>query len=96
MKKKKQKTSYIISTLVLVSLIFLYVFQVSALTKESYLIENYQEKIDSYSQETRSLEYKFLQNNSFFQIENIAQELDFEDTQKVSYIQVRDSEVVVK
>lgn len=96
MKNKKQKTSYIISILVLVSLIFLYVFQVSALTRENYLLENYQEKIKSYSQETRSLEYKFLQNNSFFEIKNIAQRLNFKDAQKISYIQVRGSEVVVK
>lgn len=96
MKKKKYNASYIISTIVLISLIFLYVFQVSALTQESYLLENYQEKIDSYAKETRSLEYKFLQNNSFFQIENIAQELNFIDAEKVSYIQVRGSEVVVK
>ena len=94
--KKRKSTSYIISGLILVSLIFLYVFQVSALTRESYLMENYKNRIDFYSQETCSMEYKFLQNNSFFEIENIAQELNFEEASRVSYIQVRESEVVVK
>ncbi len=76
--------------------IFTYVFQVSALTEETYLIENYQEKIQNYNQEGNSLEYKFLQNNSFFEVENIAQTLDFEKTGKISYIEVMGSEVVVK
>lgn len=96
MTNKNYKVKYIITSLMLVFFIFLYVFQVSALTKETYLMEDYQGKIDSYKQDSRSLEYKFLQNNSFFEIQNIAQEFNFEEVDKVSYIEVFGNEVVVK
>ena len=96
MTRKNLTAPYVFFSLLLLVSIFTYVFQVSALTQETYLIENYQEKINSYSQESSSLEYKFLQNNSFFEVENIAQELDFEEAQRVSYIEVMGSEVVVK
>ena len=96
MTRKNLTVSYTLFSLLLLVSIFTYVFQVNALTQETYLIENYQEEITSYSQESSSLEYKFLQNNSFFEVENIAQELDFEKPQRVSYIEVMGSEVVVK
>ncbi|MGM0439349.1 MAG: hypothetical protein ACQEP3_02875 [Patescibacteria group bacterium] len=96
MTNKNLKIQYILFSLLLLVSIFTYVFQVSALTKETYLIEDYQQKIDSYSKENSSLEYKFLQNNSFFEVENIAQELNFEEVGRVSYIEVSGSEVVVK
>ena len=96
MTNKNLKIQYILFSLLLLVSIFTYVFQVSALTQETYLIEDYQEKINSYSQESSSLEYKFLQSNSFFEVENIARELNFEEAQRVSYIEVTGSEVVVK
>ncbi len=96
MTNKKLTLQYVIFSGLLLVAIFAYVFQVSALTQETYLIENYQEKINSYSQESSSLEYEFLQSNSFFEVENIAEELDFEKAQRVSYIEVMGSEVVVK
>ncbi len=87
---------YAFLALILVVMIFSYVHQVSALTEETYLIERYQEKIDAYSRESQTLEYQFLQSNSFFEIENVAQKLDFEPVERVSYIEVLGSEVVVK
>ena len=96
MTSKNIKISYLLFSVLLLVSVFSYVFQVSALTQETYLIENYQEKINSYSQESSSLEYEFLQNNSFFEIENIAQELNFQEAERVSYIEVMGSEVVVK
>lgn len=80
----------------LVIMIFSYIYQVSALTQETYLIEKYQEKINAYSKESQTLEYEFLQSNSFFEIEKLAQKLNFEPVEKVSYIEVFGSEVVVK
>lgn len=96
MTNKKLKAQYLIFSLLLMVGIFVYVFQVSALTQETYMIEDYQKKINSYSQESDSLEYKFLQTNSFFEVENIAQELDFKEASRISYIEVMGSEVVVK
>ena len=96
MTNKNLTLQYTVLSIMLLLSIFTYVFQVSALTEETYLIENYQEKIQNYNQEGNSLEYKFLQNNSFFEVENIAQTLDFEKTGKISYIEVMGSEVVVK
>ncbi len=92
----KTKIQYIISFLLLALVVFSYVNQVGSLTQETYLIEKYQEQISNYSQESRSLEYQFLQSNSFFEVENIARELNFEEASKVSYIEVLGSEVVVK
>jgi len=94
--KKKYLRLHLFSAIVLLLLIVSYVFQVHSLTRENYLIERYQENINSYSQESRSLEYQFLQNNSFFEVENIAKEVDFVRADDVSYIQVTGSEVVVK
>ncbi len=92
----KIKSKYLILIFLLVAVIFSYVNQVSQLTEENYLIEKYQREIDYYSQESRSLEHQVLQDNSFSQVESLAQKLNFEETDKVSYIEVSGSEVVVK
>ncbi len=94
--KKKYLRLHLFSAIVLLLLMVSYVFQVHSLTRENYLIERYQESINGYSQESRSLEYQFLQSNSFFEVENIAKEVDFVRADNVSYIQVTGSEVVVK
>ncbi len=73
-----------------------YIFQVSALTEENYLIERSQETINSYSREGEVLEYEFFQTNSFFEVENLALEFNFQPAEKVSYIEVFGTEVVVK
>jgi hypothetical protein len=96
MTNNNYKAKYIITSLALLFFVFSYVFQVHALTKETYQMEKYQGKINSYKQESKDLEYKFLQNNSFFEIQNIAQEFNFKEVDKVSYIEVFGSEVVVK
>ncbi len=96
MKNKGLKVQLAISFFLLLIMMFSYVFQVSGLTEETYLIEKYQQKIEFYSQESSGLEYKFLENNSFFEVEKLAAELNFERVNKVSYIQVLGSEVVVK
>ena len=96
MTNKSLKIQYSISFVLLISAIFFYVFQVSALTKEKYLIEKYQEQIQSFYSESQSLEYQFLQNNSFFEIDNIARQFDFERVVNVSYIEVLGTEVVVR
>ena len=96
MKNKGLKVQLIISFFLLLVMMFSYVFQVSGLTEEAYLIEKYQQRIRFYSQESNGLEYKFLENNSFFEVERLAVELDFEPVNNVSYIQVLGTEVVVK
>ncbi len=96
MTNKTLKIQYVVFSTLLILSIFTYVIQVGALTQENYLIENYQKEINSYSRESNNLEYKFLQSNSFFEVENIAQELNFEEANRVSYIEVTGSEVVVK
>ncbi len=96
MNNTKYKVQYIISFFLLTLLIFSYVFQIGSLSWEITEIKNLQEDINSYSRESQSLEYEFLQSNSFFEVENIAQELDYEKATIASYIEVLGSEVVVK
>ncbi len=96
MKDTQTKLIYISSVFFLLALMSLYVFQIYGLTKETYLVEKYQKKIDAYTQESNNLEYRFLQNNSFHEIETLASEFDFKQAERISYIEVLGSEVVVK
>lgn len=92
----KIKTFYIISGLLIVSLVSVYIFQVSSLVESNYFIKNYQEKITDYSQKSNNMEYKFLQDNSLLAVEEVAEELKFKEVNKTSYVEVSGSEVVVR
>lgn len=74
----------------------LLVFQVSSEAKESYLMQNYQEKIKELSRENRLLEINLSQENSLSNIEVLLADLSLEKANKVQYIEVLEDRVVIR
>ncbi|GEM_PF-1394419 len=95
-KKNNYKLIYLFSFLLTLALLFGYVYQVSSLAQETYLIREYQNKIAEYSREKRNLEYSFLENNSFGYIQELAGDLNFVPSNGTSYITILTGEVVVR
>jgi len=82
----------IIFILILALLVF-YIFQVNALTKETYLIQSCEEKLSQLSGENETLEVNFSKVNSLANIENYLQNQNFEKVSQVKYIHILESSV---
>jgi len=85
--------------LILISIIFLlvfYVFQVNFLTRETYLIQNSEEKLKEITQENENLEIEFSKSNSLANLEKYLSNQNFEKASSVKYIKILESEVVTK
>lgn len=80
----------------IVFLSIIYVFQMNAILKGTYLINSYDKKINSLSLENEKLEIKSLNGNSLAEIEALANSYNFEKTGEVEYIKLLDSQVVKK
>jgi len=78
------------------SLLAFYIFQVNTVVKNSYLIENFDKRLSTISQENNALEINFSQSNSLDSIEKQALNLNFEKVNDVKYIQILGSEVAAK
>lgn len=72
-------------------LLIVYAFLVNELTGGTYLIKNYSNKIESLSQENKNLEVSFAKTGFLETVEQKAQELNFEKTTSVKYIQILDA-----
>ena len=78
---------------VCLSLLVFYVWQVNNLTKGYYLINSYENQIESLTQENKNLEVSFAES-SFWQDASIKiQALDFQKADSVKYVQMPDSSV---
>lgn len=77
---------------ILVLLVF-YIFQVNALTKETYLIQSCQKKLSQLSAENETLEVNFSRANSLANIEDYLQNQNFEKVSQVKYIYILESSV---
>lgn len=85
------------TTLVLMALLLaFYIFQINELARARYLIENYEKKINIISEQSKKLEISLTQKNSLKNLEALVQSLNFEPVEKVYYIKVLESSVVVK
>ncbi len=80
----------------LILLLSFYVFQINEMAGSSYLVENYNKKINRLFQENQSLEMNFVQINSLENIEKLVNNLNFEKVKEPSYIQILDGAVAVK
>lgn len=80
----------ILGYILIISLLSFYIFQVNSSIKEVYLIQDYEKKLDSLSEKEKKLEGAFLQSNYLENFDDLAQNLNFEKTNKVRYIQVAD------
>jgi len=80
----------------ILSLLFLQVFQLNDLVKTLYLISNQKEKLDQLSEENKVLKLEFSQNGSLKNLEDLAAKLNFEKVKKIKYIQITEDSFVIK
>lgn len=78
------------------SLLIFYIFQISAITKDSFFIAKYEQGIASLSQQNKILEKSILQENSLANLEAILKNYNYEKINKVYYLRVMDGQMVVK
>lgn len=86
-------------TILLISILFLlsfYVFQINSLTKEVYSVRNYEKKLDTLTEENKTLEINFTKISSLTQVENYLLGQNFEKATKVKYIKLLGSQVAAK
>ena len=81
---------------ILIILLSLYIFQVGSLTKDIYLIKDYERKLDNLSKGNETLEINFSKSNSLSNIEDFLSKENFVKSNKVKYIQILESSVVAK
>lgn len=86
---------WVLSALLIAALLIFYIFQVNAEASERYLIQGYEKRIDEISKESQSLAINSAQVNSLGKIEELLQSLNFEKVDKVYYVRVLDTQVVV-
>lgn len=79
-----------------VFLLVSYVFGINQLTKGSYLIGNYEKKINGLTLESRELQMNFAESSFLGDIQDRVRQLSFEKTTEVKYIQVLDSALALK
>lgn len=87
-----------IACLICVSIILLvfYVFGINQLTKGSYLIQNYEKKINVLSAESGGLQMSFAESSFLGGTQDRVKQLSFEKTTEVKYIQVLDNSLALK
>lgn len=87
---------WFLTALSIAVLLVFYIFQVNAEISERYLIQEYQKRISEVSKENQNLEISSAQINSLDNITLLLEELNFEKTDKIHYIQALDTQVVAK
>jgi len=86
---------WLLSILLTITCLVFYIFQVNAEISGRYSIQEYQERIAQISKENQSLEINSAQINSLDNLTLLLEELNFEETDKIHYIRVLDTQVVV-
>ncbi len=86
---------WLLSILLTITFLVFYIFQVNAEASERYSIQEYQKRIAEISKENQSLEISSAQINSLDNLTILLKELNFEKTDKIHYIRVLDTQVVV-
>jgi hypothetical protein len=76
------------------ALIF-YIYQINILTKGTYLINSYDKKIAEISEVNKKLEVSFAENSFLGEVLVKTQQLDFQKTSSVKYIQIPASSVAI-
>ena len=92
------KAFWTLTIVSIISLLFFYIFQVNFLTKEAYLIQDYQKKLANLSLENENLEINFSKSNSLANIENYFSNQNFEKANpgQIKYTKILESEIVTK
>lgn len=90
------KKFWILSFILIIAILVSYIVQINLLAKETYQIQDYQNKINKISQENEILLSSALKLSSLSNIETTIKDSGFERTQKIHYIQVLEKQVVTK
>jgi len=83
-----------LGTILIISFLAFYIFQVTTVISEGYQLQSDQKKISDLSEENKILELNFTQVNSLQNIDSQIQNLGFEKVEKVDYIQILGGSVV--
>ncbi|MEK7519522.1 MAG: hypothetical protein AAB565_01930 [Patescibacteria group bacterium] len=94
--KLSLKSFYFLSTVLLSSLLVFYIFQVTFLAKETFLLQNYQKRANELARDNENLEVGLSQGNSLEKIGSLVGSLNFEKSDKVRYLQILEGQVVSK
>lgn len=94
--KPNLKMLSILGFILIVFLLGIYIFQVSSLISETYILQNYQKIVAQILEENKILEINFAKTNSLSNITSKIEELGFEKIDAVNYIQVVDNSVARK
>lgn len=86
----------ILGALAVLFLLAFYIYQVNAETSERYSVHEYQKIISDLLKENNNLEINSAQTGSLGSIAESIKELNFEKTEKVEYIKIMDTQVVIK
>jgi hypothetical protein len=82
------------SFILIISLFGFYIFQVNRLTFENYQIKTSQEKIKELLAENEKFEIQLVKLNSLASIEKLISDFNFEKIDRISYIQILESQIV--
>jgi energy-coupling factor transporter transmembrane protein EcfT len=82
--------------LIILSLLIVCIFQLNAYTKEFYLIQNYEKKLNQLTQENKNLEINFSQANSLKHLGSYLENQVFEKAERIEYIRVLEGTVLAK
>jgi predicted PurR-regulated permease PerM len=86
-----RKTFAIFTLFIILSLLVFSIIQINAYTKEIYLLQNYENKLNQINQENKLLEVSFSQANSLKRVGGYAELQTFEKSEKTEYIRVLES-----
>lgn len=85
------KLVYILGILICFLLLTFYVLSINQLTQGTYLIKNYNKKINTLSRENKSIGANLAEVDPLNQIHNKARELGFENTLQIKYVEILDN-----
>jgi len=72
-------------------LLVFYIYQINVLLKGSYLVSSYEKEIEKITQENKELEVSFAENNFLAGVLSKTQELNFQKSNSMKYIQVMEN-----
>jgi len=90
------KIFWVLSFILIISLLIFYIFQVNNLAENIYQIKIYQKKIDELSQEGEILKINSAKINSLADFEVLIKNFGFEKAEKVRYIEVLETQIATK
>ncbi|MCD6410606.1 hypothetical protein J7K92_01545 [bacterium] len=86
----------VIFSLIVSSLVFLYIFQFLNLNNKNFAISNTQKKISQINQTNKRIEIQISKQGFIEQAEKFAQELDFEKIKQIDYLKIGSESVAQK